>query len=597
MDALSALSVRLSTHRTRLIELAAQLGRPAATVEDRILELQAALVNTVDRQLEEAESEVARAKEYNEATHKRLLELQRPLSLPPSSVSKSDETILQAKLRLEEDLDAAHALQSERTALVDVKRAILRPIAALLGPESISVALDGEGAHADLSLAHIERLDAELVRCQGDLSRRVQGLQSELAATIALWQELQDPDTPAIQLDADLLDRLAPLPAGIASEHTAALRYLPCQSNLDIVIALRDKLEKEKIRRQDLIQITFDKIYPLWVKLDLENELCDQFVNAWQGVSLQSVRAYEDELIRLEAYKAEAMAVFIDKERSEIDWLCENLQLGPEDRQTFEPVLTEEASNEEILDALEQQKARLQGEATQREPILDLLRKYHGVLQDEADLIEASRDPSRLTQRGSHKRLMEEEKLRKRVAKQKPKLEQDLLSVLPDWEAEHGAIFRVDDAPLFEMLSEKMERDSASKRPKQMRGQTTSQQPLRAQATGSSNSSIAHQVRPSAQPKRSAPNMAPGTAKKVRVEARPLGSATNLQRPMLTGASNSSYGETPIRPTQTRPPPSHNHLTSLLGVQRTWPEPKLGLSAATRSDAWRPRPSTLPPID
>lgn len=93
-------------------------------------------------------------------------------------------------------------------------------------------------------------------------------------------------------------------------------------------------------------------------------------------------------------------------------------------------------------------------------------------------------DPARLTakgQRGDPGRLLREEKIRKRVAKEKPKVEQhnlvcarrslkdilqlenDLLSLIPAWEHENNQPFLVNGTRFVEDLTAKLEMDQAGR--------------------------------------------------------------------------------------------------------------------------------------
>lgn len=71
------------------------------------------------------------------------------------------------------------------------------------------------------------------------------------------------------------------------------------------------------------------------------------------------------------------------------------------------------------------EKQKLLEEKLSKESILTKLARYFGLLDEMRQLEESANDPSRLTgrgQRGDPGRLLREEKQRKRVAKEKPKV-------------------------------------------------------------------------------------------------------------------------------------------------------------------------------
>jgi protein regulator of cytokinesis 1 len=173
------------------------------------------------------------------------------------------------------------------------------------------------------------------------------------------------------------------------------------------------------------------------------------------------------------AVKAENMAFFISKEREDIVALWDELYLGEAEREAFLafhtgtslrnypefPNLTTnyiESASEETLLLHELEKKRLFEQRAHRAPILKLLHRYFDLLQEMADLEvqycflvlfsrllillvhqASSNDPSRLTKgvRGDPGRLLREEKTRKRVQREKPKVRNHKFSLFPDTDA------------------------------------------------------------------------------------------------------------------------------------------------------------------
>jgi protein regulator of cytokinesis 1 len=134
------------------------------------------------------------------------------------------------------------------------------------------------------------------------------------------------------------------------------------------------------------------------------------------------------------------------------------------------------------------EKQKLLEEKLSKEVILTKLARYFGLLDEMRQLEESANDPSRLTgrgQRGDPGRLLREEKQRKRVAKEKPKvseafplsykldinpseisqLESDLMRSIPDWEEQHGQAFMVSGSRLLEDLSAKVESEQLTRPP------------------------------------------------------------------------------------------------------------------------------------
>src|SRR5271154_2003772 len=76
------------------------------------------------------------------------------------------------------------------------------------------------------------------------------------------------------------------------------------------------------------------------------------------------------------------------------------------------------------LAAHEYEVKRLEALAESRQTALSLVKKHMDLIAEKQHLDEASKDPSRLTQRGAQAagRLLQEEKIRKKLSKELPKV-------------------------------------------------------------------------------------------------------------------------------------------------------------------------------
>lgn len=91
----------------------------------------------------------------------------------------------------------------------------------------------------------------------------------------------------------------------------------------------------------------------------------------------------------------------------------------------------------------------------ERGPILSLVDKHRSLLEDQEQLVISSNDANRLMQRGGARdptRLLREEKMRKRIAKDLPKVEAELRAALEQWEEENGTPFTVKGEDYLEVL-------------------------------------------------------------------------------------------------------------------------------------------------
>lgn len=172
--------------------------------------------------------------------------------------------------------------------------------------------------------------------------------------------------------------------------------------------------------------------------------------------------------------KREKMSTFIENARKEIRQLWGELMVGEEEQADFAPFADDEHT-EDLLAIHEEEIRRLKEERKLKGPLLKSIQKYFDICQDQKELAAAAADQTRLLGRGPRDpgRLLREEKMRKRVTKEKPKLEQDLLRSIPAWEAESGREFQVHGQSVLQILTEATQAQEKEKENGSKRGKTT----------------------------------------------------------------------------------------------------------------------------
>ncbi|KAH9849363.1 microtubule associated protein-domain-containing protein [Lenzites betulinus] len=263
--------------------------------------------------------------------------------------------------------------------------------------------------------------------------------QRVFAKFVARMEELSEEDLPESNVAVGL-EGVEPTPALMAWAE-----------------ATRADLEEIKKRREAHIQAMYDQLEALWRRLGVVDAEMDAFVEAQRGTTDATIKAYEDELERMLELKRERMGTFIENARTEITKLWDELMVGEEERADYAPFADDEHT-EELLNLHEEEIRRLKEERRMKGPLLKSVKKYFDILDDEKELAASASDQSRLLGRGSRDpgRLLREEKMRKRVTKEKPRLEQDLFVSIPAWEAETGRAFLVHGMSMLQLLMETM---------------------------------------------------------------------------------------------------------------------------------------------
>ncbi|KAH6849885.1 microtubule associated protein-domain-containing protein [Chaetomium sp. MPI-CAGE-AT-0009] len=287
----------------------------------------------------------------------------------------------------------------------------------------------------DLSPAYVDKLDAEFTRVYEEYTRRVETVKALAENIIQLWAEL---GTPQAQTDGAIVKyyRDAPEQLGLHEEDLNRLR------------SKRDKLLEEKKNRERRLKDLKCTVEALWEKLGIEERERKAFLNSNRGCGIRQINEFEDELARLNELKRQNLHLFVEDARCKLQELWDALYLSEDEMLEFTPAFSDVYSDA-LLEAHEREISRLELLQEQRAPTLALVNKHKSLVSEQNELASSSQDASRLMMRGQkgEKRdpgkLLREEKMRKRIAKELPKVAVELRKALEEWEDEYGRPFMV----------------------------------------------------------------------------------------------------------------------------------------------------------
>ncbi|KAM5444148.1 Microtubule bundling protein [Microsporum ferrugineum] len=287
----------------------------------------------------------------------------------------------------------------------------------------------------DLSSKYVTALDAEFTRVYEEYNRRVATMSSLGQEIVNLWAEL---GTPQAQTEPLIVQhyRDSPEQLGLHQSDIANLR------------SRREKLLEEKGARERKLKELKAAVDALWDKLGVEESERRAFLASNRGCGLRAINEFEDELSRLNELKRQNLHLFVEDARCRLQELWDSLYYSEEEMLDFTPAFSDVYSDA-LLSAHEGEIARLEALLEQRAPALQLIDKHKSLIEDRDSLNASSQDASRLMARGNKgerrdpTRLLREEKMRKRIAKELPKVELELRKTLQQWEDEYGRPFLV----------------------------------------------------------------------------------------------------------------------------------------------------------
>ncbi|KAK4504707.1 hypothetical protein PRZ48_002669 [Zasmidium cellare] len=443
----SYLSQQVTTIIERLHGFFDEIGVPSHERDSRESELFSALSETLHNQLNLV------AKEKHELTEeaKRLIKTIRQMERSLDDTRSKDEyeaekdglkityPLMNCIQRLKEKHHTISKLHRERYEQVKKLVEALESYASHLEPSFIKIKLpptNGDVSPSfDLSPTYVNKLDNEFTRVYDEYNKRVATVAQCAEDIVNLWSEL---GTPQAQIDSQIVQfaREAPEQLGLH------------QDDLKRLASKRDKLVNEKQQRERRLKELRATVDSLWDRLGVDESERKQFLAQNRGCGVKQINEFEDELARLNELKRQNLHIFVEDCRFKLQELWDSLYFSEEEMLDFTPAFSDTYSDA-LLSAHEREIARLEALKEQRAPILAVIDRYRGLIKDREDLEKSSQDASRLMSKGAkgEKRdpgkLLREEKMRKRITKELPKIEADLRKTLEGWEEEYGRPFLV----------------------------------------------------------------------------------------------------------------------------------------------------------
>jgi protein regulator of cytokinesis 1 len=327
---------------------------------------------------------------------------------------------------LKDKYNAVSKLHRERFEQVRKLAEALESYASHLEASFVDIKLPPTAQHAsvspsfDISPSYVAKLDSEFTRVYEEYTRRINTVKVLCGEIIQLWAEL---GTPQAQTDSALVKchREAPEQLGLHKDDLVQLK------------ARKERLMDEKRSRERRLGQLRTTIEELWERLGVEQHERKQFLISNRGCGLRTINEFEDELARLNELKRQNLHLFVEEARCKLQELWDALYFSEEEMLDFAPAFTDVCSDA-LLSAHESEIARLEALKEQRLPILQKIDRHRELIKERNDLAQSSQDASRLMARGQkgEKRdpgkLLREEKMRKRITKDLPKVE----AVCPD---------------------------------------------------------------------------------------------------------------------------------------------------------------------
>ncbi|XP_077173704.1 protein regulator of cytokinesis 1 isoform X2 [Paroedura picta] len=223
------------------------------------------------------------------------------------------------------------------------------------------------------------------------------------------------------------------------------------EENIAALKELLQQLEIKRAQKEALCEELRSKILVLWDRLRVPAEERESFVTCMAGSRSRTLEALQLELNRLETLKLQNIRNMVEAIRVELVDFWDKCFYGKEQREAFQPYYQDDFT-EELLQQHEEEIARIKLYFQRHQELFEAVCKWEGNWRLFQELERKATDPSRFTNRGGN--LLKEEKMRAKLQKTLPKLEEELRGRLDLWEQEHGQAFLVNGQRFIEHVAE-----------------------------------------------------------------------------------------------------------------------------------------------
>ncbi|KAL5615084.1 hypothetical protein BROUX41_005143 [Berkeleyomyces rouxiae] len=458
MDA-SFLSHQVNSIIEQLHGLFDEIGIPNHDREARETELFAALSDTLNNHVHLVNSEKKELVEEAQQLISAIRQMEASLEDSKNSLGEKGDDGLRVTYPLvrclkvlHEKHQQIHRIHRDRFAQVKKLADALESYSSHLEPTFVKIPLPPTNPKAtvplnfDLSPSYVDKLDLEFTRVFDEYTQRIQTVQTLCEQIISLWAEL---GTPQAQTDSAIVKYYRDSPEQLGLH----------QEDLQRLELKHEQLSNEKKAREKHLMDLKASVENMWAMLGIDEAERKAFLNANRGCGVRQINEFEDEMARLSELKRQNLHLFVEDARCKLQELWDALYFSEDEMLEFTPAFSDVYSDA-LLDAHEREIARLERLREQRAPMLTLIDKHKDLTAQKTELAQSSQDASRLMMRGQKGerrdpgKLLREEKMRKRIAKELPKVVTELRKALEKYENEFAVPFLVQGERYLDTLEE-----------------------------------------------------------------------------------------------------------------------------------------------
>lgn len=263
-----------------------------------------------------------------------------------------------------------------------------------------------------------------------DLERTIRTLQQEKEHRLKSFRQLK---RKILELKEDL-EMSGPLNSTPERSFLCEVEDLVTlsQRNIQCMIHLKETYANQVLVNEKEARTLREDINNLYNRLDVNEPERFKFLASIQGYAPSALQKLREEKVRLDEHKMQNMGRFINKLRRELENWWEKCYISDLERNGFTPYFSS-SYTEEVLEAHDQEVKRLRDVYNLNPEMYNLIDRRQELWEKMTELEDKANDTNRLFgNRGCS--LLQEEKERKRVRNELPRIEKSLKEAILGWE-------------------------------------------------------------------------------------------------------------------------------------------------------------------
>ncbi|XP_061718319.1 protein regulator of cytokinesis 1-like isoform X2 [Cydia pomonella] len=230
--------------------------------------------------------------------------------------------------------------------------------------------------------------------------------------------------------------------------------------NMDRLAKLLQDLQEKYDQTNNRVLELRERLARLWECLDEDHMYRDNFLKAHTGCYPATEAAIKEEIQRCEQIKRQKIQVFVANMRTKIKLMWDKIMYSSEQRKEFVHYY-QDIFTEDTLTLHEMYLDKITNYYNEHKHIFELVVTRRNLWLKQAELDARASEPGRYHNRGGN--LLREEKERKAIEMNLPKIEAQIREVVTEYEAKSGNTFTVDGVPLLQLIEDEKESRKAER--------------------------------------------------------------------------------------------------------------------------------------